>query len=64
MIFVPAGYAAGGGLYDVEVARGGSAWGAGTLAGPTGARQPSEIELLQAKKLGEQLATVAKKLAA
>lgn len=48
MVYVPTGYAAGPGMFDVDVARGGSAWGAGTLAGPTGARQPSEIELLQA----------------
>lgn len=48
MVYVSSGFAAGPGMFDVEVARGGSAWGAGTLAGPTGARQPSEIELLQA----------------
>ena len=42
---------AGSGLYDVDVARGGSAWGAGCLAGATGARSPSEIELTQAEVL-------------
>lgn len=51
MIYVPAGYSAGAGLYDVEHARGGSPWGAGTLAGADGSRQPSEIELTQAEVL-------------
>ena len=45
MIFVPAGYAAGGAMFGVEEAKGGSPWGAGTLAGPDGSRQPSEVEL-------------------
>ena len=30
----------------------GSPWGAGTLAGPTGARQPSELELEVARRQG------------
>lgn len=64
MIFVPTGYAAGSGMYDVQVAHGGSPWGAGTLAGADGSRQPSEIELLIAKTQGKQLATVALKLKA
>ena len=32
-----------------DAARGGSAWGAGTLANGDGSRQPSEVELAQAK---------------
>lgn len=64
IIFVPAGYAAGATMFGVEVAKGGSPWGAGTLAGPTGARQPSEDELHAAKVQGEGLAKVAKKLKA
>eukprot|EP00201_Polytomella_parva_P013267 CAMPEP_0175054266 /NCGR_PEP_ID=MMETSP0052_2-20121109/9409_1 /TAXON_ID=51329 ORGANISM="Polytomella parva, Strain SAG 63-3" /NCGR_SAMPLE_ID=MMETSP0052_2 /ASSEMBLY_ACC=CAM_ASM_000194 /LENGTH=184 /DNA_ID=CAMNT_0016318941 /DNA_START=325 /DNA_END=879 /DNA_ORIENTATION=- len=64
MIYVPTGFAAGAGMFNVETARGGSAWGAGTLAGPTGGRQPSEIELTQAKVQGTLIANVAKKLKA
>lgn len=44
-IFVPAGNSYGPELFDVEKLRGGSAWGAGTFAGPTGARQPTTLEL-------------------
>ena len=44
-IFVPAGNSYGPELFDVEKLRGGSAWGAGTFAGPTGARQPTALEL-------------------
>ncbi|KAG2433240.1 hypothetical protein HXX76_008310 [Chlamydomonas incerta] len=64
MIFVPAGYAAGGIMFGVKDARGGSPWGAGTLAGPDGSRQPGEDELQQAEILGKGLANVAKKLKA
>lgn len=39
MIFVPTGYGLGADLYDVETLRGGNPYGAGTYAGPTGARQ-------------------------
>ncbi|GLI59724.1 hypothetical protein VaNZ11_001670 [Volvox africanus] len=64
MIFVPAGYAAGTIMFGVEHAKGGSPWGAGTLAGADGSRQPSEGELeavcVQAKAFGQ----IAKKLAA
>lgn len=45
MIYVPAGYTAGGVMYGVQHAKGGSPWGAGTLAGADGSRQPSEVEL-------------------
>lgn len=44
-IFVPAGNSFGPQLFDVETLHGGSAWGAGTFAGATGARQPSQLEL-------------------
>ncbi|GIL89009.1 hypothetical protein Vretimale_16286 [Volvox reticuliferus] len=64
MIFVPAGYAAGNVMFGVDHAKGGSPWGAGTLAGADGSRQPSEGELeavcVQAKAFGQ----IAKKLAA
>lgn len=42
---MPAGNSFGPELFDVETLHGGSAWGAGTFAGATGARQPSELEL-------------------
>ncbi|KAJ3977468.1 NADH-quinone oxidoreductase [Lentinula raphanica] len=46
MIFVPLGYAhAFSQLTDLSEVRGGSAWGAGTVAGPKGERQPSALEL-------------------
>ncbi|GFR49389.1 hypothetical protein Agub_g11441 [Astrephomene gubernaculifera] len=64
MIYVPSGFAAGPGMFDVKEARGGSAWGPGTLAGADGSRLPSEIELLQCEVMGKQLASVAKKLKA
>jgi len=64
MIYVPMGYGFGGELYDTNVARGSSPWGAGTLAGPDGSRQPSDLELRVAKSQGEKFAEVAKKLAA
>ena len=47
MIFVPVGFTYGPAMFDVETVHGGSAWGSGTFAGPTGARQPSEMEIGQ-----------------
>ena len=38
-------YGFGAPLYSNEEARGGSAWGAGTLANGDGSRQPSKVEL-------------------
>lgn len=64
MVYVAPGYAAGPDMFNVEVVHGGSPYGAGTIAGPTGARQPSEVELGQAKVQGKMLAEVAKKLKA
>ncbi|KAJ3781184.1 flavoprotein WrbA [Lentinula aff. detonsa] len=46
MIFVPFGYSqAFPQLTSLTEVRGGSAWGAGTVVGPTGERQPSALEL-------------------
>lgn len=42
-------YGAGPEMFTLEEAKGGSPWGAGTLAGPTGARKPSDVELAQAE---------------
>jgi len=53
-IFVPLGYKTTFGIMvDLNEARGGSPWGAGTFAGPTGARQPSANELTLAEEQGK-----------
>jgi NAD(P)H dehydrogenase (quinone) len=41
---------------------GGTAWGATTLAGPDGSRQPSENELKIARYQGKHVAELAAKL--
>jgi len=63
MSFVPLGYAhAFAQLTNLEEVHGGSAWGAGTLAGTTGARQPSALELevatIQGKTFYEKVSKV------
>jgi len=49
-------------LADVSEVKGGSPWGAATIAGPDGSRQPSGKELAQARFQGSHVATIAKKL--
>jgi NAD(P)H dehydrogenase (quinone) len=49
-------------LMDISQFRGGSPYGAGTVAGPDGSRKPSENELAQARFQGRHVATIAKKL--
>ena len=49
-------------LTDISQPRGGSPYGAGTIAGPDGSRQPSENELEQARFQGRHIATIAQKL--
>lgn len=49
-------------LLDISRFRGGSPYGAGTVAGADGSRQPSENELAQARFQGRHVATIAKKL--
>lgn len=65
MIYVPLGYAKTfkqfGGLATV---RGGSAWGAGTLAGGDGSRQPSELELEVARLQGKGFSEFAQRVRA
>jgi len=51
-------------MTDVSAARGGSPYGAGTIAGPDGSRSPSEVELAIARHQGAHVAGLAKKLAA
>jgi NAD(P)H dehydrogenase (quinone) len=50
-------------LLNMNEITGGSPYGAGTLAGGDGSRQPSENELLIARFQGEHVAKVAQKLA-
>ena len=49
-------------LADISEPKGGSPWGAATIAGPDGSRQPSATELAQARFQGRHVATIAKKL--
>lgn len=51
-------------LLNMEEITGGSPYGATTLAGPDGARQPSANELAIAKYQGKHVAMIARKLAA
>ncbi|TMW64957.1 hypothetical protein Poli38472_009124 [Pythium oligandrum] len=63
MVYVPLGYRSPlqGTLDEIH---GGSPWGAGTLAGGDGSRQPSDLELDIAKLQGQSFAEIAKKLSA
>ena len=62
MIFIPLGYKhVFAQLSNLEEVHGGSAWGAGTLAGGDGSRQPSALELEVATIQGKTFATKAKK---
>jgi NAD(P)H dehydrogenase (quinone) len=49
-------------LLDISQPRGGSPYGAGTIAGADGSRQPSANELAQARFQGRHVAQIAKKL--
>lgn len=49
-------------LSDISELKGGSPWGAATIAGADGSRQPSEKELAQARFQGRHVATIARKL--
>lgn len=49
-------------LTDITEVRGGSPWGAATIAGADGSRQPSQKELAQARFQGWHVAGIAKKL--
>lgn len=50
-------------LADVSEVKGGSPWGAGTIAGADGSRKPSAKELAQARFQGAHVARLASKLA-
>lgn len=60
MIIVPIGYGARG--YSTSRVRGGTPYGATTIAGGDGSRQPSEEELAIARYQGEHVAKLAVKL--
>ncbi len=51
-------------LTDLSVVKGGSPYGAATIAGPDGSRSPLPQELAQARFQGRHVATIAAKLAA
>lgn len=61
MIIVPIGYAAQE-LFDISRVRGGTPYGATTIAGGDGSRQPSQEELSIARYQGEYVAGLAVKL--
>jgi NAD(P)H dehydrogenase (quinone) len=61
MVFVPIGYSSPL-IANIDEVHGGSPYGAGTLAGPTGSRMPSELELAVAKHQGVHFTGVAKAL--
>ncbi|KAH0489302.1 hypothetical protein TgHK011_009739 [Trichoderma gracile] len=57
IIYVPLGYAKTfPDITNLDEVHGGSPWGAGTYAGPTGARQPTALELKIATTQGEAFA--------
>lgn len=60
-ILVPIGYGAKQ-LFDISQVRGGTPYGASTLAGGDGTRQPSSIELDIARYQGEYVAGIAQKM--
>ncbi|MRS13649.1 NAD(P)H:quinone oxidoreductase [Enterobacteriaceae bacterium RIT691] len=61
MVIVPIGYAAQE-LFDTSQVRGGTPYGATTIAGGDGSRQPSQEELAIARYQGQHVATLAVKL--
>lgn len=61
MVIVPVGYGAPE-LFDISEVRGGGPYGAATVAGGDGSRQPSEAELSVARYQGELVADITAKL--
>lgn len=62
MLIVPVDYAGAPELFDISETRGGSPYGASTLAGGDGSRQPSDKELAIARYQGEKLARLTTRL--
>ncbi|WP_435104195.1 NAD(P)H:quinone oxidoreductase [Arhodomonas sp. AD133] len=63
MVIVGLPYAKGQELFDISETRGGSPYGAATLAGGDGSRQPSDKELSLARAQGRHVTEIAAKLA-
>lgn len=63
MIYVPIGYSSPL-LFNMDEIHGGSPYGAGTFAGPTGSRQPSKLELDVANHQGKHVSNIANELVA
>jgi NAD(P)H dehydrogenase (quinone) len=61
MVYVGLPYAAPE-LADISEVKGGSPWGAATIAGADGSRQPSEKERALARFQGKHVATIARRL--
>lgn len=61
MIYVGLPYACAE-LADISEVKGGSPWGAATIAGGDGSRQPSEMELAMARFQGKHVAEIAARL--
>jgi len=61
MLIAPIGYSSPR-MFDMTAPHGGSSYGAGTLAGPDGSRQPSELELEVAEHQGRLVTTYAMQL--
>lgn len=61
MVIVPIGYGTKE-MFDISQVRGGTPYGATTLAGGDGSRQPTEEELIIARFQGEHVAGLAAKL--
>ena len=62
MVVVGLPYSVGTELFDISEVRGGSPYGASTLAGGDGSRTPSDKELSLARKQGAHVARIASKL--
>ncbi|SDS45420.1 NAD(P)H dehydrogenase (quinone) [Halopseudomonas xinjiangensis] len=62
MVIVPIGYGVPE-MFDISKVRGGTPYGAGTVAGGDNSRQPSEDELTVARHQGEFVAQITSKLA-
>ncbi|WP_440996550.1 NAD(P)H:quinone oxidoreductase [Arhodomonas sp. SL1] len=63
MVIVGLPYAKGQELFDISETRGGSPYGAATIAGGDGSRQPSDKELSLARTQGRHVTEIAAKLA-
>mgnify|MGYP005810146045 FL=1 len=63
MTIVPLGYTTGE-MFDISKVSGGTPYGASTLAGGDGARQPDDRELAIARHQGKRVAEIAAKLTA